>query len=807
MKRYLTIQFLKFFCCAVAALISISSCVFAQETLVKDQFNAYNQKVLQEKLYVHTDKNAYLAGEICWFKIYNTDAFFNKPLGLSKVAYVEVLDKNNKPVLQSKVGMNTGDGNGSLQFPISLASGRYKLRAYTNWMKNFSAVYFFEKQITVINARKIYANTDVQVKNRYDVQFFPEGGNLVNGLQSKIAFKVTDQNGKGIACKGVVIDNKADTVAKYTTLKFGMGSFMFKPAEGKTYKAITIISDSVHILQDLPVAFGKGYVMHVDDIVNRQVKISVQSADDKSTDPVFLFAHTRGSVKAVLSYTLHDGYTEFLVDTAKLGDGITHFTIFDAARRPVAERLFFKQPSHQFTITAATTKVEYDLRQKINISINTADKTGKPLPANMSMAVYRIDSLTLQDEMDISNYLWLSSDLAGNIESPGYYFNNPSSETTEALNNLLLTQGWRRFRWEDILQNKQPAFKFIPEYKAHIIQGRVTNSLTGKPEKNAECFLSVAGTRTQFKGDLSDDSGFVKFEMANFYGNNEIIIQPSQLDSSKHIEVLNPYADNFSSTPLQAFALPERNPSTLYSQNVAVQVQNNYRGDKLQLQSLPTVDTFPFYIKPDASYKLDDYVRFTTIEEVLREYVPDVNVRRKDGKYYFPVFDNVRKEFFTVDPLVLLDGVPVFDNNKLMAYDPLKIKRLEVVARMYFYGKMYFGGIVNFITYKGDLTGFELDPHTTVMDYETLQMQREFFSPVYETEDQFAARLPDFRTLLYWSPSVNTNNNGQQQVEFYTSDLPGHFAAVLQGITADGQTGAGTIFFDVKENYSLQVKK
>ena len=121
-----------------------------KEALLKDQFNEYNQQVLQEKLYVHTDKNFYLAGEICWFKIYNTDAFFHKPLGISKLAYIEVLDKNNKPVLQAKVPMKEGDGNGSLQLPVSLGSGKYLLRAYTSWMKNFSADYFFEKQLLLL---------------------------------------------------------------------------------------------------------------------------------------------------------------------------------------------------------------------------------------------------------------------------------------------------------------------------------------------------------------------------------------------------------------------------------------------------------------------------------------------------------------------------------------------------------------------------------------------------------------------------------------------------------------------------------
>jgi hypothetical protein len=149
---------------------------------------------------------------------------------------------------------------------------------------------------------------------------------------------------------------------------------------------------------------------------------------------------------------------------------------------------------------------------------------------------------------------------------------------------------------------------------------------------------------------------------------------------------------------------------------------------------------------------------------------------------------------------VLLDGVPVFDIDKLMNYDPLKIRKLDVVSRMYFLNNMFFEGVVNFTTYKGNLEGYELDPHATVIDYEGLQLQREFYAPVYDTREQAESRLPDFRNLLYWSPQIKTNNAGKQEVSFYSSDLPGKYAVVLQGLTADGKAGSQQIQFEVKAN-------
>ena len=149
---------------------------------VTQSFNDYNKNNLQEKLFVHTGKSFYMTGEILWFKVYATDASLNQPLDLSKLCYLELLNKEHKPVLQAKIAMTDGSGNGSFQLPYSVNSGNYMLRAYTNWMKNAGADLFFEKNITIVNAlrKPDWHGADVPVD--YDVQFFSDGGNLVNDL-------------------------------------------------------------------------------------------------------------------------------------------------------------------------------------------------------------------------------------------------------------------------------------------------------------------------------------------------------------------------------------------------------------------------------------------------------------------------------------------------------------------------------------------------------------------------------------------------------------------------------------------------
>jgi hypothetical protein len=765
------------------------------------QFEEYMRVSLQEKIYLHSDKNFYLAGEICWFKLYCTDASFNKPLDMSKVAYTELTDDKNKPVLQAKILLKDGYGNGSFQLPPYLVSGKYKIRSYTSWMKNCSANFFFEKEITIINAQHFYESDSSKHKNIYKINLFPEGGNLVNGIQSKIAFSVTDQNNKGISCEGVIVNEKNDTLAKYKTLKFGMGSFLFTPENNNIYKAVITLPDSQKIIQQLPAAFNNGYVMHLGEAGNNMLSITVQSPGNNSLSEIYLFAHTRGVVKAVLNNNIQNGTATFLIDKAKLGDGISHFTVFNAAKVPVCERLYFKFPNQRLQIKLAGDNQEYSTRKKITIHITTADQTGIPLGANLSMAVYRLDSLQEPDEMNIDNYLWLSSDLAGTIESPGYYFNNNGTGTEEAMDNLMMVQGWRRFRWENILQNKKPAFDFVPEYVGHIVKGKITDSATGVAAQGVGVYLSSPGKWSQFRSSVSDSNGIIHFDMKDFFTSGELILQTRNIkDSFLNIEILNPFSDKFSDRLLSAYNINQINTHTLMNHNVGVQVQNQYAGNRLNKFLSPDMDTIPFFGKPDVTYLLDNYTRFTTMEEVLREYVAPITLRSHSGKYELNVLDKQKEHvFFESNPLVLLDGVPVLDFNRIINYDPLKVKKLDIITQSYFYGNMAFEGILNFVTYNGHLQGFELDPHSTVIDYEGLQSQREFYSPVYDTKQQAESRLADFRNLIYWSPDIKTNSKGETDLSFYSSDLTGKFVAIIQGISADGKTGTRMIEFEVKK--------
>lgn len=764
------------------------------EKVIQNQLTQYSAQTLQEKLFVHIDRPFYLVGETIWFKVYAIDGASHQPLNLSKVAYIELLDRENNPVVQAKLSLVDAKGNGAVVLPASLNSGYYVLRAYTNWMKNFSADYYFEKQLTVINPFG-YLPTPSKDKREanYEVQFFPEGGTLVENVESKVAFKVNALDGKGIDCLGGVVNQKSDTVVRFSSLKFGIGSFVFTPMPGDTYRAI--IKDkmgNVVASHPLPAIKPYGYVVRVSESGD-QLQAIVSTAG-VPLQKMYILVHTRQVTKYVGSQFLSSGKAMFFIDKKVLGDGISHITIFDEEKRPVAERLYFKRPTQKLVIDANLDKKQYTPREKIDLTVSTKST----LTSDLSLSVYLLDSLQTNDHLDIDSYTWLVSDLKGKIESPQYYFQSEGVETDQAIDNLMLTHGWSRFKWEEVWKGPKQDYTFVPEYGGHFITGKVFQTKTGLPAKNINVFLAAPDRYVQLFIARSDSLGNIRFEVKNFWGAKDLVVQTdTRKDSTYKLEINNPFSEKFSSHSLPFLNLDKSWESQLLTHSINMQTNNVFFPKKTVVSSV--TDSLGFYGKPHEKYFLDAYTRFPTVEEVMREYVPGVMVRRHRGKFHFYVFDRIRNTApFDEDPLILLDGIPVFDTDKIMAFDPLKIKKLEVIDGRYYLGHLMFKGLVSYSTYKGDLAGFELDSRALVQAYEGMQNKREFYNPKYDNPIARESRLPDFRNLLYWNPDIHTEPDGKKKMDIYASDQQGKYVVVIQGITSDGKTGYTYTTFDVK---------
>ncbi|HOX82415.1 MAG TPA: hypothetical protein PLS08_05255, partial [Chryseolinea sp.] len=602
---------------------------FAQQSNLDNltkSFDLYRTQILQEKIYLHIDRPSYLTGETLWFKVYLTDATIHKPSEVSKVAYVEFIDGTNSSVLQTKVEIKNGTGSGSLYLPATLNSGNYMVRAYTNVMKNFSTEFFFHKSISIVNTFKSLENESKAIAPVYDAQFFPEGGNLVNGLRSKIAFRVTDPSGNGIDFKGSVLDQQNDTIVSFSPKHFGIGYFFLTPHPDEQYHAI--IRDRAGKIQkfNLPNTLNSGYTMHVSDSSADNIRLTINAiSNETSVIPgAYLFVHSRNMMIRAAFQTLRQGFAEFVINKKDLPDGISHITIFDASMKPACERLYFKQPENNLIITAKPNQAQYDSRRSVKIDLNTTYKQ-TPAKSNLSFSVFKVDSLP-SSSGNMVNYFWLTSDLKGTIEAPEFYFAS-TSDTKEAVDNLMLTHGWRRFTWDDILSRKKSSFEFIPEYRGHIIQGKVAKQ-DGTTESGIMTYLSSPGKIINLYPSRSNKDGAVQFEMRNFYGRTKIIAQTNpKKDSAYSFTIKSPFSDQFSSQRIPFFKLSPEIKNQLVNRSVAMQVQDIYFANELaKLKSNPK-DSSAFYNAADETYLLDAYTRFPVMEEVLREYVPGVLVR------------------------------------------------------------------------------------------------------------------------------------------------------------------------------------
>jgi hypothetical protein len=788
----------------VFIITTVLSGLVAQDNVdfISQRFNSDAVKTIQEKAFAHTDKQVYLAGEICWFKLYLVDGAFHRPLDLSKVAYVELLDNKNIPVVQAKISMTDGLGNGSLTLPVSLNSGNYRFRAYTRWMQNYAADFFFETNLTVINPRKIYQGDSTASKTSYILNLYPEGGHMVNGVASRVACQLTDQYGHAISGDAQVVMDQRDTVSRFKVNDNGIGTFDISPATAHRYQ---VVLPQINVIADFPSVSDRGYVMHVDaegDSVMVQVTTSAGLGDRLAT----LVAHTRQSLKIVRNLPFVNGSASFAFSKQLLGEGISHLTVFNELKQPVCERLVFRYPTEEAKLRLDVNASVLEARQKLSVAVGL-DAAASTKNADLSMSVFRIDSLQPQLGDNIVSYLLLTSDLQGKVDHPNRLLDQSNPAARKIMDELMLTQGWRKFNWENITNGAQPLLSYAPEYSGHIIKGRVYKAGTGEIVKEAAAYLSVPGSRSQFYCNLTDSSGKLQFVTKDFYNNGEAIVQ---LDHSSApgltVEIFSPFSSRYSSRVAEPFTM-QTVPSTAFiNQNVYVQIENSYAGMKLRNFSYPKVDTSAFFGPADVAYNLDNYVRFTTMEEVLREYITPVNVRKKDNRFHLPVFDEPRKRFFEDDPLVLIDGVPVGDLNKVLQFDPLKVARMDVKSRTYFRGNLLFSGIVSMNTYQGDLAGLELDPRATVIDYEGLQLKRSFAAPVYETETQHDSHYPDFRTLLNWSPSIHVEGQTKATIPIYTSDVPGKYVVIVQGLTVEGKPLYGTTQFEVRSSPNVTTR-
>jgi hypothetical protein len=639
-----------------------------------------------------------------------------------------------------------------------------------------------------------------------DVQFFPEGGNLVIGNDTKIAFKAVGTDGLGADVKGVVVDENGNQAAVFSSGHLGMGTFELKPGNNKTYTAKITCTDGSQTVRDLPKATNSGYSLNINnsdpEIIH--VKIlpgAIVSASASETDVTVLVAQSGGAVCYAGKSTPGSKFFTADIPKNKFPTGIAQFTLFSSTGEPMNERLVFIENHDQLKLTVAPDQQDYSPRQKVKIGLNASDKGGKPVIGSFSVAVIDETKVPVDEnnENSILASLLLTSDIKGYVEQPAYYFTNQNEKTQADLDLLMLTQGYHRFEWKQVLADNYPPIAYQPE-KTLQITGHLKN-LLGRPVVNGKVTLFSTKGGIFMTDAVSDKAGNFVFNDLIFKDSVRFVVQARTARDGKNIQV---DIDNVQSTPtpnnknwpdfrvnfgdgLSAFL---QSSKTQYEGQVKYGILN--RSIMLKEVVIKEKKEEPLANSSnlngpgnaDQVIKASDNILSSCpkIADCLQGRLAGV-VFRDDTPYLMPSRGRPM--------LIVLDGVDI-DGETLSGINPSDIASVELLKGIYtsIYGGKGSGGILIFTTKTGKFdAGYQhYSPGVVTYMPRGYAKVREFYSPQYD-DPKTNLRIPDQRTTIFWKPDIVTDKDGKASFDYFNADNKGTYRVVIEGIDDNGDLG------------------
>ncbi|HEY0356091.1 MAG TPA: hypothetical protein VGC29_07810, partial [Flavisolibacter sp.] len=414
----------------------------------------YGDQFQYEKAWLHYDKSSYHPGETIWFKAYLMEDLY--PASGSKTFYVDWIAENGSVLHHTVSPIVEGTTNGQFEIPTSYEGSFIHVRAYTKWMLNFDTAFLYSKDIRIISKKPATANTKAPILTT-SLQFFPEGGEAIENIANIIAFKASDQFGNPVATRGVIQDNKGITIDSFRTVHDGMGSFVLTPRPGITYSAKWKDSQGAIRTTALPVAKTSGIAMHVENS-DSKVNIILNSGKiDESLGQLHLVGTMNQRIAFKTDVTINAMETaRRVIPSRDLPSGILTITLFDAQWNAIAERISFIQNNeYRFQPQMEVKHWGTSKRKRNEVEIT--------LPEGMEDAFLSVAITDAAIESDSSSHIishfLLSSEIRGKVHKPAYYFSK-NEKAAEHLDLVMLTHGWRRFKWEDVANGKFPDIKF-----------------------------------------------------------------------------------------------------------------------------------------------------------------------------------------------------------------------------------------------------------------------------------------------------------------------------------------------------------
>lgn len=660
------------------------------------------------------------------------------------------------------------------------------------------------------------------VLNKIAIAFFPEGGDLVSAVENKVAFKATNEFGKGADVSGVVLDDTDRVVASFSSFHMGMGSFQLNPRQGVVYKARIDKPAGNDKLFALPATIESGYAVSFKKTSSAGIACTIHAPRNGD---VFLVGQMHGVIYFAEKINLRKDANLVTIPTQDFPAGIGVFTLFNAEGLEEAERLVFLNGQKTLHVDIQTDKKTYSPREKVKVTIRTTDDSGRPVPAKLGLSAVDDQLISFADDKqdNILSWLLLSSELQGKIEEPSFYFDPKEPKAAEAIDNLMLTHGWRRFTWKDVLKN-DPAVAWLPENKS-VVSGYVIN----KRDKQAqsEVILLELGRRRKIAKVRTADNG--SFTFKNFDASASVLlltVKPNQIivdsknTSNQTIPIFQPQPG--SDRPIPMVLAPTTGRPTPYNvaagniileedaqalQEVVVSGAYWSNTERMLAGSVAT-QTQLYQIETPP---------FTSPLTVLQGRVPGVEVQSQTaspGSAANVIIRGQNSLRGIQSPLFIIDGVPVessvsanFIGETIAPENIASITVLKDAEATAIYGSRGSNGVIIVQTIYGKDFNRIMGSgkyNSSLVTPRQFSVTREFFSAPPEPSSK--TQRNDFRTTVYWNQEVITDIQGEATVSFYNNDATSGFRLTAEGITERGLIGRGEQTYATALPFSLDTK-
>ena len=510
----------------------------------------------QEKVYLHLDNNCYFLGDTIWYKAYVVRTDRKIPTDLSRILYVELMTPDGYLVERQQIPLEsdtTGFGNFALQ--DSLYGGYYEIRAYTRWMLNwgryqteldwglknmyanafynkgmmkdffteYEKIYsrvvpvydkpqeagVYEKNMTMRPMRRYYKKSGE--KNEPVLSFFPEGGNLIHGVPCTLAFDLADNQGKHLNLEVVFRESKTGKEILRTQPQYaGRGSILLPPLKKETEYEAVVRSGEEEYTFPLPEIQERGCALSLESAPD-SIRIFTNTAGLPENYPLGIHIMHDGIMEYSKEISVRKGTSEYIsLPTESLPTGVNQIILFDAKGEVFADRLFFVWPEgkdlnpDRQNLVLEGIKEEYKPFEPVTLSLKAPDIR---TTAHLSLSV-KDDAAdeSIYDDGTMLTEMLLASEIRGFVERPGYYFEKDDSAHRKALDNLLLVQGWRRWKWNDLAAKTDFSIRYLPE-KYQTIAGAVYpfHKLDGNPNYDKDEILAkYAGLKKENKEEAEE---------------------------------------------------------------------------------------------------------------------------------------------------------------------------------------------------------------------------------------------------------------------------------------------------------------